>query len=35
VNRLLSGLVDDGLLRIERETLVIIDLEALARRAEQ
>jgi CRP/FNR family transcriptional regulator, cyclic AMP receptor protein len=34
VNRLLSGLVEDGLLRIERETLVITDLEALARRAE-
>jgi CRP-like cAMP-binding protein len=35
VNRLLSGLVEDGLVRIERETLVITDLEALARRAER
>jgi CRP/FNR family transcriptional regulator, cyclic AMP receptor protein len=35
VNRLLSGLVDDGLLRIERDTLVITDLDALARRAER
>lgn len=29
VNRLLSGLVDEGLLEIDRETLVITDLEAL------
>ncbi len=35
VNRLLSGLVEDGLVRIERETLVITDLDALARRAER
>ncbi|MFN2484468.1 MAG: Crp/Fnr family transcriptional regulator, partial [Candidatus Limnocylindria bacterium] len=35
VNRLLSGLVDDGLVRIERESLLIADLEALARRAER
>jgi CRP/FNR family transcriptional regulator, cyclic AMP receptor protein len=35
VNRLLSGLVADGLLRIERDTLIITDLDALARRAER
>ncbi|HEX2883478.1 MAG TPA: Crp/Fnr family transcriptional regulator [Candidatus Limnocylindria bacterium] len=33
VNRLLSDLVDDGLLRIERDTLVIADLPALESRA--
>jgi len=32
VNKLLSGLVDDGLLSIERETLVINDLDELERR---
>ncbi|HET7676805.1 MAG TPA: Crp/Fnr family transcriptional regulator [Candidatus Limnocylindrales bacterium] len=35
VNKLLSGLVDDGLLSIERDTLVITDVERLARRAER
>lgn len=35
VNRLLSGLVDDGLVRIERDTLVITDVRELARRAER
>jgi CRP/FNR family transcriptional regulator, cyclic AMP receptor protein len=34
VNRLLSGLVEDGLLRIEPDNIVITDMEALARRAE-
>jgi hypothetical protein len=29
VNRLLSGLVDDGLITIERDTLVINDIRAL------
>jgi CRP/FNR family transcriptional regulator, cyclic AMP receptor protein len=35
VNKLLSGFVEDGLLRIERDTLVITDLERLARHAER
>jgi CRP/FNR family transcriptional regulator, cyclic AMP receptor protein len=35
VNRLLSDLVDDGLVRIERDTLVITDLAELERRAER
>jgi len=35
VNKLLSRLVDDGLLLIEHETLVITDLHALAERAER
>jgi CRP/FNR family transcriptional regulator, cyclic AMP receptor protein len=35
VNRLLSELVDDGLLSIESDSLVITDLDALARRAER
>jgi CRP/FNR family transcriptional regulator, cyclic AMP receptor protein len=35
VNKLLSGLVDDGLLKVERDTLVIRDVEELARRAER
>lgn len=35
VNKLLSDLVDDGLLRIEPDTLVITDLNELARRAER
>jgi CRP-like cAMP-binding protein len=34
VNRLLSGLEADGLVRIERDTLVITDMERLAARAE-
>ena len=29
VNKLLSGLVDEGLLQIDRDTLVITDLAAL------
>jgi CRP/FNR family cyclic AMP-dependent transcriptional regulator len=33
VNRLLSELVDDGLLRIEPDNIIIMDMEALARRA--
>jgi CRP-like cAMP-binding protein len=35
VNKLLSALVDDGLVRIERDTLVISDVDHLARRAER
>ena len=35
VNRLLTGLVNEGLLRIERDTLVIVDVERLAREAER
>jgi CRP-like cAMP-binding protein len=35
VNRLLSGLVDDGLVRIERDSLVVTDVDELARRAER
>ena len=35
VNRLLSGLVDDGLVVIERDTLIITDVEELERRAER
>jgi CRP/FNR family cyclic AMP-dependent transcriptional regulator len=35
VNRLLSGLVEDGLIRIERDTLVITDVDRLARSAER
>lgn len=35
VNRLLSGLVDDGLVRIERESLVVTNVDELARRAER
>ena len=35
VNKLLSGLVDDGLVAIERDTLVIRDVDALARQAER
>jgi CRP-like cAMP-binding protein len=31
VNKLLSGLVDDGLITIERDTLVIIDIDQLER----
>ena len=32
VNRLLSTLVDDGLVRVEHDTLVITDLERLEER---
>jgi CRP/FNR family transcriptional regulator, cyclic AMP receptor protein len=35
VNKLLSGLVEDGLITIERDSLVITDLDELARRAER
>ena len=35
VNKLLSELVDDGLIRIERDALVITDLDTLARRGER
>ena len=35
VNRLLSELVEDGLIRIEPDALVITDLDELARRAER
>jgi CRP/FNR family cyclic AMP-dependent transcriptional regulator len=35
VNKVLSQLVEDGLLFIERDTLVIHDLNALAERAER
>ena len=35
VNRLLSGLVDDGLVVIERDTLIIPDVEALRGKAER
>ena len=35
VNKLLSALVDDGLVRIERDTLIITDVDHLARRAER
>jgi CRP-like cAMP-binding protein len=35
VNKLLSGLVDEGLIRIERDTLVITDIDRLALRADR
>jgi CRP-like cAMP-binding protein len=35
VNKLLADLVQDGLVRIDRETLIVPDVEALARRAER
>jgi CRP-like cAMP-binding protein len=35
VNRLLSDLLDEGLVRIERDRLVITDVEALERRADR
>lgn len=35
VNRLLSELVDEGLVRLERDSLVIVDAEQLARRGER
>jgi CRP/FNR family cyclic AMP-dependent transcriptional regulator len=35
VNKLLSGLVEDGLVLIERETLIIPDVDALVRSAER
>jgi CRP-like cAMP-binding protein len=35
VNKLLSGLVDDGLVRIERDTLIVTDMKALGRMADR
>ena len=35
VNKLLSELVEEGLLRLERDTVVIADIDRLARRAER
>ena len=35
VNKLLSGLVDDGLVVIERDTLIVTDVDALGRKAER
>ena len=35
VNRLLADLTDQGLVRLERDTLVIPDLDRLARTAER
>ena len=35
VNRLLNDFVDQGLLRVEKESVVIPDLERLARAAER
>ncbi len=35
VNRLLSELVDDGFIKIERDTLIIVDVDKLARRGER
>jgi len=35
VNRLLADLIDDGILRLEHEKLIIIDLDALDQRAER
>lgn len=35
VNRLLSGLIDEGLLSVDREQLIITDLERLAQRADR
>jgi CRP-like cAMP-binding protein len=35
VNKLLSGLVDDGLVVIERDTLIVTDVDALGRMAER
>jgi CRP-like cAMP-binding protein len=35
VNKLLSLLVEDGLIRIDRESLVVLDRDGLARRAER
>ena len=35
VNKLLSGLVDEGLVRIERDTLVITNVDKLALRADR
>jgi CRP/FNR family cyclic AMP-dependent transcriptional regulator len=35
VNRLLSGLVDDGLIRIDRDSIIIADVDRLARSAER
>lgn len=35
VNKLLSGLVEDGLVRIEQNTLIVTDVEGLGRTAER
>ena len=35
VNRLLAGLIDDGLVTIEHERLIVSDLDALERRADR
>lgn len=35
VNRLLSGLIDEGLLIVDRERLILTDLEGLAQRADR
>lgn len=35
VNRLLSQLVDEGLIRIEHDALIVVDVNRLARRAER
>ena len=35
VNKLLSGLVDDGLVRIERDMLIVTDVDELGRMAER
>ena len=35
VNKLLSGLVDEGLIVIERDTLIVTDVDRLAHRAER
>ena len=35
VNRLLSELVDEGLVQIERDTLIVVNPEQLARRGER
>ena len=35
VNRLLADLIDDGILRLEHEKLIIMDLDALDQRAER
>jgi CRP/FNR family transcriptional regulator len=35
VNRLLADLTDQGLVRLERDRLVVVDVEALARTVER
>ena len=35
VNRLLSDLTDEGLVRLERDRLVVVDIERLARTVER